>query len=103
LIFVSGVVIAWAFYELLKGVDRELALLGALLRIADAAILTTATLCGVVASRLVSGAEYLEAIDSKELAGLARPASTQSLYGFSLHPNGKRFLTTVSKSRSTSG
>jgi hypothetical protein len=74
LIFVSDVVIAWAFYELLKGVERELALLGAFLRVGDAAILTTATLCGVVALRLVSGAEYLEGIDSKELAGLARLA-----------------------------
>ena len=52
LIFVSDVVIAWAFYELLKGADRELALLGALLRVADAAILSTATLFGVVALRL---------------------------------------------------
>ena len=74
LIFVSDVVIAWAFYELLKGVDREIALLGAFLRIADAAILTTATLWGVVALRLVSGLEYLQDIDSKELAGLARLA-----------------------------
>jgi len=74
LIFVSDVVIAWAFYELLKDVDRELALLGAFLRVADAAILATATLCGVVALRLVSGAEYLEGMDLKELAGLARLA-----------------------------
>lgn len=74
LIFVSDVVIAWAFYELLKGVERDLALLGAFLRVADAAILTTATLCGLVALRLVSGAEYLEGMDSKELAGLARLA-----------------------------
>jgi len=72
LIFVSDVVMAWAFYELLKGVDRELALLGAFLRIADAAILTTATLFGIIALRLVSGAEYLEGMDSRELAGLAR-------------------------------
>src|SRR5215471_17265506 len=74
LIFVSDVVIAWAFYELLKGVDRELALLGALLRVADAAILTTATLGGIVALRLVSGAEYLQGMDAKDLAGLARLA-----------------------------
>jgi hypothetical protein len=74
LIFVSDVVIAWAFYELLKDVEKGLALLGAFLRVADAAILTAATLCGVVALRLVSGAEYLEGMDSKELAGLARLA-----------------------------
>lgn len=83
LIFVSDVVIGWAFYELLKGVDKELALLGAFLRVADAAILTTATLCGAVALRLVSGAEYLEGMDLKELAGLARLA--MSIRGIGLY------------------
>src|ERR1700688_4967840 len=35
---VSDVVIGWAFYQLLKSVDTSLALLGAFLRVADAAI-----------------------------------------------------------------
>lgn len=74
LIFVSDVVIAWAFYELLKCVDIALALLGAFLRVADAAILMTATVFGIVALRLVSGADYLQGLDSKELAGLSRLA-----------------------------
>ncbi len=75
LIFVSDVVIAWAFYQILKGVDRELALLGTLLRVADAAILTTVTLFGIVGLRLVNGTEYLNGINSTELAGLARLAT----------------------------
>ena len=74
LIFVSDVVIAWAFYGILKGIDRELALLGALLRVADAAILTAATLFGIVGLRLVNGTEYLKGMNSIELAGLARLA-----------------------------
>lgn len=74
LIFVSDVVIAWAFYGMLKGVDTEVALLGALLRVADAAILTTATLFGIIALRLVNGTEYLAGMDSRELASLARLA-----------------------------
>jgi len=72
LIFMSDVVIAWAFYELLKPVDDGLARLGALLRVADGAVLAAVTLNGLVSVRLVSGAEYLQAVDAQELQGLAR-------------------------------
>jgi hypothetical protein len=72
LIFVSDVAIAWAFYELLKSVDGGLARLGALLRVADAAILATVTLNGLVSVRLVSGVDYLGAVDPRTLQGLAR-------------------------------
>ena len=71
-IFVSDVLIAWAFYELLRGVDRGLALLGALLRTADAAILAVSTVSGLVALRLVSGADYLQVFSVDQLHGLAR-------------------------------
>jgi hypothetical protein len=72
LIFVSDVVIAWAFYELLKPVDDGLARLGAFLRIADAAILSGVTLNGLVSVRLLSGADYLQTIGPEQLQGLAR-------------------------------
>jgi uncharacterized protein DUF4386 len=72
LIFVSDVVIAWAFYELLKPVDDALARLGAFLRVADAAILTAVTLNGLVSVRLLSGADYLQAIERQQLQSLAR-------------------------------
>jgi len=72
LIFVSDVVIAWAFYELLKPVDDGLARLGAFLRVADAAILATVTLNGLLSVRLLSGAGYLQAIDPQQLRGLAQ-------------------------------
>jgi len=72
LIFVSDVVIAWAFYELLKPVDDGLARLGAFLRVADAAILAAVTLNGWVSVRLLSGADYLQAIGPQQLQGLAR-------------------------------
>ena len=71
-IFVSDVVIAWAFYELLKPVDDALARLGAFLRVADAAILTAVTLNGLISVRLLSDADYLQAIDPQQLQGLAR-------------------------------
>jgi Domain of unknown function (DUF4386) len=70
--FVSDVVIAWALYELLRFVDQSLALLGALLRVADGAILAVVTLNGLVTLRLLSGVDYLNAFDASQLAGLAR-------------------------------
>ena len=70
--FVSDVVIAWAFYGLLRSVDPALALLGAWLRIADAAILAVTTVSGLVTLRLLSGADYLQAFNGEQLQGLAR-------------------------------
>jgi Domain of unknown function (DUF4386) len=70
--FVSDVVIAWAFYELLKSVDRSLALLGAFLRIADGTILAVTTFNGFITLRLLSGAEYLHAFETDQLQSLAR-------------------------------
>jgi len=70
--FVSDVVIAWAFYELLKFVDKSVALLGAFLRIADGAILAALTLNGLITLRLLSSVDYLQAFDTHQLQGLAR-------------------------------
>jgi hypothetical protein len=70
--FVSDVVIAWAFYELLKSVDKSLALLGAFLRIADGTILAVTTFNGLITLRLLSGVDYLHAFDANQLQSLAR-------------------------------
>lgn len=70
--FVSDVVIAWAFYELLKSVDKSLALLGAFLRIADGSILAVTTFNGLITLRLLSGVAYLHAFDADQLQSLAR-------------------------------
>jgi hypothetical protein len=70
--FVSDVVIAWAFYELLKSVDKSLALLGAFLRIADGTILAVTTLNGLITLRLLSGVDYLHAFETSQLQSLAR-------------------------------
>ena len=72
LIFASDVIIAWAFYELLKSVDAPLALLGALLRVADGAILAVTTFDGLVTLKLLSGVGYLHALDTAQLQSLAR-------------------------------
>jgi len=70
--FVTDVVIAWAFYELLKSIDNSLALLGAFLRIADAAILAVVTLNGLMTLRLLSGVGYVQVFEQSQLQGLAR-------------------------------
>lgn len=70
--FASDVVIAWAFYELLKSVDKSLALLGAFLRIADGTILAVTTFNGLITLRLLSGVDYLHAFDANQLQSLAR-------------------------------
>src|ERR1700688_2076859 len=70
--FVSDVVIAWAFYELLKSADNSLALLGAFLRIADAAILAVVTLNGLMTLRLLSGVGYVHVFEQSQLQGLAK-------------------------------
>jgi hypothetical protein len=70
--FVSDVVIAWAFYELLKPVDKSLALLGAFLRIADGSILAVTTFNGLITLRFLSGVEYLHVFEAGQLQSLAR-------------------------------
>jgi hypothetical protein len=84
LIFASDVVIAWAFYELLKSVDAPLALLGALLRVADGAILAVTTFDGLVTLKLLSGAGYLQALDTAQLQSLARLFISARGLGFSV-------------------
>ena len=68
----SDVVIGWALYELLKSVDRPLALLGVFFRIADATVLVVTTFDALMSLRLLSGADYLGAFQTSQLQVLAR-------------------------------
>ncbi len=70
--FASDVVIGWAFYELLKPVDRSLALLGAFFRMADGAVLAVTTFSALITLRLLSGVDYLRVFEAGQLHGLAR-------------------------------
>src|SRR5262249_32308583 len=82
--FVTDVVIAWAFYQLLKSVDSALASLGAFLRIADAAILAVTTMLGVATVKALSGADYLQAFNDGQINGLARLFVSVRGAGFSV-------------------
>ena len=78
----SDVAIGWALYELLKSVDRPLALLGAFFRIADATVLVVTTFDALMSLRLLSGADYLSAFQTNELQGLARLFVSARGFGF---------------------
>jgi len=70
--FASDVVIGWAFYELLKPVDKSLALLGAFFRMADGAVLAVTTFSALITLRLLSGVDYLHSFEAGQLQALAR-------------------------------
>jgi len=82
IIAASDVVIAWAFYELLKTVDRSLALVGALLRVADGAILAVTAFSALLTLRLLSGVSYLQSFDERQLQSLARLSISARGSGF---------------------
>ena len=71
----TGVVaLTWALYVLLRPADRNLALLAAFWRLAEAAILCVMTLNSMVVLVLLSGTDYLKAFEVNQLHSLARLA-----------------------------
>jgi hypothetical protein len=68
-ILVIGLI--WALYILLRPVDKNLALLGVLLRLVENAILCVATVNSLVVLRLLSGADYLTTFPANQLHSLA--------------------------------
>jgi hypothetical protein len=73
LITTAGVVILlWALYVVLKPVNRNLALLGALLRLVENAIAGATVVNAFLALRLLSGADYWRAFDTEQLQVLVR-------------------------------
>ena len=69
--FIGVVVLIWALYVMLRPVGRNVALLAVFLRLVEAAIHLVATLFGLVALRLLSGAGYLNTLDASQLHSLA--------------------------------
>ena len=78
--YILVIVLIWALYVLLRPVNRNLALLGVLFRLAENAILCVATVNSLVVLRLVSGADYLKTFQADQLNSLATLAvSVQGL------------------------
>ena len=69
--FVGDALLAWAMYQLLRSVQESLALLGALLRVADAAILAVTTFGGIIVLQVLRP-DYLRAFTSDQLHDLVR-------------------------------
>jgi hypothetical protein len=70
--FISDVAVGAASYVVLRPVNRGLAALGALLRLANAVLLTLSVLALVVVLRLVSDAPYLGAFTVEQSQSLVR-------------------------------
>ena len=68
--YILVMVLTWAFYVLLRPVNRHLALLGAFFRLSELAVLCIATVNSLVVLRLLSGAAYLKTFDPNQLHSL---------------------------------
>jgi hypothetical protein len=78
--YILVMVLTWAFYVLLRPVNRHLALLGAFFRLSELAVLCIATVNSLVVLRLLSGAAYLKTFDPNQLHSLVMLAyHTQGL------------------------
>jgi len=66
------VILAWALYVVLKPINRDIALLAVFLRLAENSIGAATLFTHFVALRVLSGADYLRAVDPQQLAVLAR-------------------------------
>ena len=86
LVFVADVLLVTALYVVLERVNRRLALLAAFFRLIETTILFVAVLNDFDVLRLLSGASYLSAMNSDELAALARVSigAHTSAYGVAL-------------------
>lgn len=67
-------ILIWALYVLLKPLNRNLALLAAMLRLLECAVGFIAILGSLAALRLLSGADYLKTIEADQLHALAQIA-----------------------------
>lgn len=78
--YILVMVLTWAFYVLLRPINRHLALLGAFFRLSELAVLCIATVNSLVVLRLLSGAAYLKTFDPNQLHSLVMLAyHTQGL------------------------
>ena len=78
--YILVMVLTWAFYVLLRPVNRHLALLGAFFRLSELAVLCIATVNSLVVLRMLSGAPYLKTFDVNQVHSLVMLAyHTQGL------------------------
>jgi hypothetical protein len=69
--FAGVAVLNWALYQLLRPIDNRLALLAAFFRLVELAVHFSAVVFGLVAVSFLSGGEYVNVFDARQLQGLA--------------------------------
>jgi hypothetical protein len=69
--YTGVIVLIWAFYVLVRPVNKNLALLAVLFRLAETAVLCVATVNSLVVLRLLSGAADLKTFEAGQLHSLA--------------------------------
>ncbi len=72
LTYTTVIVLIWAFYVLVRPIDRNLALLAVFFRLVENAILCVATICSLVVLVLLNGPGYLKTFDTAQLHSLAK-------------------------------
>jgi uncharacterized protein DUF4386 len=83
-VYAGVLVLVWCFYVVVRPVNKNLALLAVLFRLAETAVLCAATVGSLVALRLLSGADYLKAIDVSQRQSLAMLALSAQGLGMSV-------------------
>lgn len=82
--YTGVIVLIWAFYVLVRPVNKNLALLAVLFRVAETAVLCVATVNSLVVLRLVSGAGDLKTFEASQLNSLATLALSVQGSGMSV-------------------
>ena len=83
-VYTGVVVLIWAFYVLVRPVNKNLALLAVLFRLVENAILCVATVNSLVVLRLLSGADYLQSFSVSQMQSLAMVAIGAQGFGMSV-------------------
>lgn len=78
------ITLTWALYVLLRPVNQNLVFLAVFLRLVELAVLAGVTVSSLIALRLVSGADYLQAFDSSQLHSMMRLADAGHGMGVSI-------------------
>jgi hypothetical protein len=81
--FAGVVALVWGLYVALEPINRAVALLAAFWRLVESAVHAVTILNAFIALRLLSGVEYLDAVDTAELQAFARVS--MSTYGAGLN------------------
>jgi len=84
LTYVAVLSLVWALYVLLRPVNRNLALLAAMLRLLELATHFAATLFSLVAVNYLGGADHLKSFEPAQLHSLARVAITAQATGLNV-------------------